>query len=200
MTLKILGGQFKGRLLKTPKGDRTRPTSALVRKAFFDIFRQEIEDARFLDLYAGSGAMGLEALSRGAASVTLVDTDGSAIQCITENIETLGLKQSTRVFRSDAFKAAKKLISANQQFDLIYLDPPYGTPLKELLELIDQSNLIRSKGLLIIEERSPSLAKSFPFQTLTHLSERKFGDTLIEIFTKEPVAKLPDPGKSMILG
>ena len=92
MTLRIIGGKFKGRLIKTPKGEKTRPTSAILRKAVFDICQNQITDARFLDLFAGSGAMGLEALSRGASHATFVERDKHSVSCLKENLALLNLR------------------------------------------------------------------------------------------------------------
>lgn len=124
MSLKILSGRFKGRNLKTPKGSKTRPTQGVLRAALFNRCQQEIEGARFLDLFAGSGAMGLEALSRGAALVTFVEKDREASRCIGENLATLQV--AATLLTLEALAALKALARQGQTFTLIYIDPPYG--------------------------------------------------------------------------
>src|SRR5690348_14645671 len=142
MTLRIIGGQFKNRLLKAPKGSKTRPTLAILRKAVFDMLQFTIADARFLDLFAGSGVMGIEALSRGAGHAAFIDADRTAIHCIRENLKLLQLEEQSEVHHCDAFTALKKYAHKNNSFDVIYIDPPYKlsreTPiLQELLAFID---------------------------------------------------------------
>lgn len=187
--ISVIGGRLKNRQIKTPKGDRTRPTSALVRKAVFDICQQEIEGARFLDLCAGSGAMGIEALSRGAATATFVDEDRFAIQCIHQNLEELELSVQSQVLRLDVGKAVKMLEKKGVKFELIYVDPPYAMQVMPLLEALDKSELLAPGGRLLLEQR---VSSSLALDSLHHLklqSERKFGDTLLLIFLKETVDK-----------
>ena len=93
MTLRVLGGKFRGRLLQSPRGSQTRPTTSMLRKAVFDILQNSIEDFRFLDLFAGSGAMGIEALSRGAKHATFVESHKDALRCINANLATLKLEK-----------------------------------------------------------------------------------------------------------
>ncbi len=145
----IIAGRFKKRKLVTPKGVTTRPTLNKVRETLFNICQGEIEGATFLDLFAGSGAIGLEALSRGAASVTFVEKDRAALQALAENIKMLGVEKETNLIKSDVFKAVEHL----SVFDIIFADPPYGQGFGErLLPLITKKALL--KGSLFIEESS----------------------------------------------
>src|SRR6185436_10296965 len=121
MTLRILGGKFGGRNIKTVRTEKTRPTTSLVRKAVFDILQSSICDATFLDLFAGSGAMGIEAMSRGAKSCTFIDSQKEAIRCIEANVKQLGMTGCT-VVQADVIAALEKLRGS---FDIIYADPPY---------------------------------------------------------------------------
>lgn len=176
--LKIIGGEFKNRQIKTPKGDQTRPTSSLVRKAIFDICQNEIEGAHFLDLYAGSGAMGIEALSRGAASATFVENNRFAVQCIQENLRELKLEGT--IIRIDALKAVPQLAKDVKRFDIIYIDPPYSQETAPLLLKIEEEKLLKSGGRLFVEQRTTSELNLNVFKLE---SSRKFGDTQILIFT-----------------
>ncbi len=166
----IIGGKYKKRPLESPKGDQTRPTTSQLREAVFNICQQSIENATFLDLCAGSGAMGLEALSRGARHATFVDSSRTAITCIKKNIATLKVESQTTVYLTDALKALHKF---DTTFDIIYLDPPYGLGLSlPILTFLDSHPLLNPGGTLFIEEANLKLP---PLTTLTLKSARSIG-------------------------
>lgn len=144
----IFSGTYKSRKILTPKGEKTRPTSGRLREALFNICQEDIEGANFLDLFAGSGAMGLEALSRGAKHVTFVDNSRESIRCIRSNLETLGIERSGDVIYSDVFEAMKKLAKKGSRFDMIYADPPYGN----LIEGNQGSISFSGQVLVVLEE------------------------------------------------
>jgi 16S rRNA (guanine(966)-N(2))-methyltransferase RsmD len=148
---RIIGGTGKGRRLKTARGDTTRPTGARVRQSLFDILAPRLPGARFLDAFAGNGGVGLEALSRGAARVVLVDKSRGAIEAIRENVRALGSAPgAVEVFHQDARAALAALASAAERFDLVYLDPPYESPLYE--RLLEQcAGLLDPSGLVVAE-------------------------------------------------
>lgn len=185
MSLRIIGGIFRNRPLKAPKHAMTRPTSGILRKSVFDICQPYIENARFLDLYAGSGAMGLEALSRGASHATFVDQDKQALQCIKDNIQSLKVEDKTEVIKSDVLAALKHL---RGPFDLIYVDPPYAltAPVLDILKWADEHDLLASGGILFIEGSHPSHLKPSEnaWQRLSYKDSRKFGDSLLHQFTR----------------
>ena len=170
MSLRIIGGLFGGRILKSPKGPQTRPTTSLLRGAVFNISASWIENARFLDLFAGSGAMGLEAISRGAAFATLVEKDHHAIRCIRENVSLLKIEPQVQVLALDARRALSQLMSP---YDLIYIDPPYEKEVPELIELSVKKNLLAPRGLLFLEERFG--AKLPEFLSLELIESRRYG-------------------------
>lgn len=170
MSLRIVGGLFRGRVLKSPKGPQTRPTTSMLREAFFNICAGWIEEARFLDLFAGSGAMGLEAISRGAAFATFIEKDGLAAQCIRENIALLQVEPQTQILALDAKRALTQLLSP---YDLIYIDPPYEKEVPELFDLILKKNLLAPRGLLFLEERFQSRIPAFP--ALELVASRRYG-------------------------
>jgi 16S rRNA (guanine966-N2)-methyltransferase len=124
MSLKINGGIFKGICLNSPSGNKTRPTSNMLREAVFNICQHKIQDAAFLDIFAGTGAMGLEALSRGAAHATFIENERNALLCIKKNIERLSVLEKTSIYPQDVLSSLKKL--EGKTFDVIYIDPPYG--------------------------------------------------------------------------
>ena len=148
---RIIGGKGKGRRLKAPKGLETRPTGARVRQTLFDILAPRLHGCRFLDAFAGSGAVGLEALSRGAARVVLVDQDREAVAAIEHNARLLApAGGQVEVFRQDARTAARALADRGFRFDVVFLDPPYESDLYEpLLEL--SSTLLDGEGVAVAE-------------------------------------------------
>lgn len=171
MSLRINSGTFKGRTLKTPKSDTTRPTTALLRGAVFNICRSWLDQAKFLDLFAGSGAMGLEAISCGASFATFVEHDRLAAQCIRDNASTLEIEPMVQVLAMDVRKALPRLLSP---YDIIYIDPPYEKEVPDILNLIAAGNLLARTGLLFLEERYQS--KSPPLHPSLQLVEsRRYG-------------------------
>src|SRR5467141_5211372 len=123
--LRIIAGEFKGRRLKTPAGRTVRPTGDRVKEAWFSILQQSIPAARVLDLFSGSGALGFEALSRGAVSVDFVETHRVSLTAIKANVEALAVEDRVTIHRSDALRVAERLQPA--QYDLAFADPPYAS-------------------------------------------------------------------------
>ena len=153
--MRIIAGKFKGRRLKTPKTSAIRPTIDRVKESVFSILKNEIVDARFLDLCAGSGSIGLEAISRGAASVTFVDRDSDAIQLIRFNLHLCGLDSKVhkiQLRKSSVQKAIRALGKKLESYDLIYFDPPYDSNIYEgSLRLISENQLLNRSGLMCVE-------------------------------------------------
>src|SRR5258708_1461944 len=123
--LRIIAGEFKGRRLKAPAGRTVRPTGDRGKEAWFSILQQSIPDARVLDLFAGSGALGFEALSRGAVSVDFVETSKASLAAIRDNATTLNVGDRVTIHRSDALRFAERLQPA--QYDMAFADPPYAS-------------------------------------------------------------------------
>jgi 16S rRNA (guanine966-N2)-methyltransferase len=155
--MRIVGGAFKGRVLAAPAGRGTRPTSERAREAIFNILAHAdwspgIEGRRVLDLFAGAGAMGLEALSRGAAFALFVETDEAARGAIRRNIETLSVFGRTRVHRRDATDLGRRPAGLGAPFDLVFLDPPYGRGLGEpALARLGPGGWITRDALVVFE-------------------------------------------------
>jgi 16S rRNA (guanine966-N2)-methyltransferase len=148
----IIGGAGKGRRLKSVHGDATRPTGARVRQSLFDMLAAEITGSRFLDAFAGSGGVGLEALSRGAAKVVLVDRSAAAVEAARANARALAAAGGEAlVFRQEARTALAEFADQGLRFDVVYLDPPYGSELYEpLLELVGEK-LLAERGVAVAE-------------------------------------------------
>ena len=176
--MRIIGGEYRGRRLKTP-ASVTRPTSGQLREALFNILG-DVTDFAVLDLFAGTGAVGLEALSRGADHVTFVEQSRAALHILRENIALLSAHNRTTLSGKDVLKA---LETDDHSYDLIFADPPYGKFLgQRTLDLIDGSNLLTSSGHLFIEEGSK--AEHLKAQTLTLHATRQYGDSLLYHYGK----------------
>jgi 16S rRNA (guanine966-N2)-methyltransferase len=149
---RIIAGRGKGRRLKAPTGLNTRPTGARVKQTLFDILAPLMPGCRFLDAFAGSGGIGLEALSRGAARVVLVDSNPDAVAAIKDNVTALRGEGEVQVFRQDARIALASLADTGVRFDLVYLDPPYDSTLYEpMLEQIGVTGLLEPDGVAVAE-------------------------------------------------
>jgi 16S rRNA (guanine966-N2)-methyltransferase len=150
--MRIIGGRVKGRKLRAPAGGSTRPTGDRVKQTLFDILAPRIAGARFLDVFAGAGGIGLEALSRGAARVVLVDQDRAAVAAIHEHLEVFGGGHAAQVFRQEARVALASLADTGVRFDIVFLDPPYDSPLyEEVLEQIGRTHLLQAGGVVVAE-------------------------------------------------
>ncbi|HLB52341.1 MAG TPA: 16S rRNA (guanine(966)-N(2))-methyltransferase RsmD [Chlamydiales bacterium] len=176
MTLKIVGGKFKGRLLQTA-GSATRPTQSIVRAAVFNISQHFIEGATFLDCFAGSGAMGFEALSRGATLVTFIEKDKQALQAIRQNAALLEVESQVHIL---PYKLELALQHLKLPFDLIYMDPPYDLPIQPFALQILKQKLLKQTGFLFLEERSKGKTPEIP--GLLIVSSRRYGDAALHQF------------------
>jgi 16S rRNA (guanine966-N2)-methyltransferase len=177
MTLRILGGQFKGRILRSPKSSPTRPTQGILRQSLFNICQHAILNARFLDLFAGSGAMGLEALSHGAKRAIFVEQNKSAAAVIRENIHTLQVIDRSELLAMDVLHALKLLAKRQETFDIIYIDPPYGQPdlIQSVLEEIEKNNLVLPEALIFFETSAQEQSIDYKSTRLKKASSRIFG-------------------------
>ncbi len=153
MTARIIAGRGRGRRLKSAPGHATRPTGGRVRQALFDILAPEVPGCRFLDAFAGNGGVGLEALSRGASKVVLVDKSGPAVQAIRENARALADGGGeVDVYQQDARTALAALADRGRRFDIVYLDPPYASDLYEpLISGLGDGDLLAEGGLVVAE-------------------------------------------------
>lgn len=150
--MRIIAGQFGSRRIEAPAGMDTRPTLDKVREAVFSSLGGSFEKGNMLDLYAGSGANGLEALSRGMDQAVFVDKDRRAVNAIRKNIAALGVKDRTRILSCPDLKALSLLKDEGMRFSLIYMDPPYAKQKnKEILSLISEYELLETGGTVIIE-------------------------------------------------
>lgn len=150
--MRIIAGDLKGRKLKAVPGKTTRPTADKIKESLFQVIGPFFNGGIFLDLFAGSGSLGIEALSRGMEQGIFVDRHPKAVHIIKENIKQLHLEERTEIFRADAFRALKACNNRKLQFDLIFLDPPYQKMSYErLLEEIGTYSLIKPSGMIYCE-------------------------------------------------
>lgn len=180
--MEIISGKFKKRKIITPKGMETRPTSSRLRGALFNIVQTYIEGARFLDLFAGSGAMGLEALSRGASWATFVEKNPDASKTIRLNIKTFELENQTSVLTGDCLHFIQRLPNMEAPFQIIYLDPPYEKWDPEILTFIDTTKILSEGGYLFIEEAKKPEQELL---TLELISERSAGRSKLFQYQKK---------------
>jgi 16S rRNA (guanine(966)-N(2))-methyltransferase RsmD len=151
-TMRVVSGKWKGRQLKAVPGMNTRPTTDKVKEAVFNIIGPYFDGGLALDLFGGSGSLGIEAISRGMDKAIFVDKDGKAIQTIKQNVEAFDLKEQVEVYRNDAIRALNALKKREIQFDLILLDPPYKKHhLEDLIHKISEYGLLSPTGLIMAE-------------------------------------------------
>ena len=186
--MRVIAGIYKGRRLKTLEGLSVRPTSDRLRETLFNILTPRIEGARFADICAGSGAIGIEALSRDARRVTFIESSLKAARIISENLRNCGIREDYRVINRDALRALKSLASEKAQFDIIYFDPPYDSEIyTPVMWLIAKHDLLAEDGVVIVEHRRqtpllPNYDRLRPYRQVTQ------GESLLTFFGGEATA------------
>jgi 16S rRNA (guanine966-N2)-methyltransferase len=183
--MRIIAGSAKGRRLKAPPGKQTRPTSDRVREAVFSILGPPPAGALVLDLFAGSGALGLEAVSRGAQKAIFVDQDSAALQTLRHNIEGLSLVECCQVVKGDAMRTLKRLAREQQRFHWIFIDPPYATSLaQQSLHEIGEASMLAGEAQVIVEHDKRSEPDD-AFGTLLKTDSRRYGDTVVSFYQRK---------------
>ena len=180
--MRVITGKARGINLKTPEGLTTRPTTDRVKEALFSIIHFEIPGARVLDLFGGTGQLGIEALSRGAKSAVFVDAGDKACALIRENLKRTHLEADAKVVRSDYLQYLDR---CRETFEIILLDPPYAEVfLENALKRITEIDILQSGGIIVAER---PLGKDLPweFEGLTRSKDYKYGNTLLTIYRKD---------------
>ena len=175
--MRIISGQFRGRKLKTLEGMNTRPTADRVKESLFNILNSKVYDSKILDLFAGSGALGLEALSRGAVSCLFVDSSKEAINIVKENIKLCKIEEKAKVVNKDYLEVLK---STNEKFDIIFVDPPYSKGI-EIIVLENVKNILSDEGIVIIETDQTDITPE-EINGLAKYDSRKYGRTIISFY------------------
>jgi 16S rRNA (guanine966-N2)-methyltransferase len=187
--VRIIAGEFRSRKLKAPPLRMARPTKDRVREAVFSAIAGWVENSRVLDLFSGSGAYGLEALSRGAAFCAFVDNAPECTGIIRENVEDLGLEQRSVVKRMNATEYLESLKNGREKFDIVFSDPPYGAGIfKNILIMIERYDILGDSGLLIAEHDSK---ESVPEKVgdLSLYKQKSYGITSVSIFVRSPKSR-----------
>jgi len=181
--MKILGGKYKGRNFYMPLG--IRPTQNMLRAAIFDVLGHDLSGLSFLELFAGSGAVGLEAISRGAKRVVMVEHNDLNAKTIRENCELLGigLGGDVSLVHADAFKTVKTLSEEAKTFDIVFFDPPYARKLaKKTLKLLESRDILHAQSLVLIQyEESEKLDVPETFKVLT---QRRYGSSYLMLLQR----------------
>jgi 16S rRNA (guanine966-N2)-methyltransferase len=183
--MRVIAGIYKGRRLKTLEGLSVRPTSDRLRETLFNILTPRIGEARFADICAGSGAIGIEALSRGARHVTFIESSLKVARIISENLRNCGIREDYRVINRDALRALKNLASEDARFDIIYFDPPYNSEIyTPVMWLIAKRDLLADDGVVIVEHRRqtpllPNYDRLRPYRQVTQ------GESILTFFGVE---------------
>jgi len=182
--MRVIGGAAKGRRLSVPKGAAVRPTAARVKDSLFNILPRDFSGMTILDLFAGSGNLSIEALSRGAEHALLVDASARSASTIKDNLRRLGFAAQSRVWVAPVARALRKLSHRKESFDFIFLDPPYDRRLAgRSVELIADCDLLRESGTLVVEHSARESLK--PRYGLLQLhDQRRYGDTRLSFFTR----------------
>lgn len=179
--MKILRGFLEGKVIKILKGKKYRPTMEQGRISLFNSLGEKISDSYFLDLFAGSGIVGLEALSLGARKVVFVENYLPAVKILKANVKNLGVEERVEIFLSDVFSFLNK--PPKEKFDIIFIDPPYslGEKINNILELIEKNSWLKISGILILEHHKKiEIIKEFSRLKLFNI--KNFGETLFSYY------------------
>ena len=181
--MRVVAGKAKGRALEAPKGMNTRPITAMMKEALFSMWQFDIYGANFLDLFAGSGSMGIEAISRGATRAVFVEMDRNAIEVIKKNIKTCNFADEAEVYQDDVFARIKWFQKTGQKFDIIYLDPPFTVEsiFVPVMEALDEADILAQDGCIAIRSLKE---KEMPeeFKNLYKYKKKVYGISAIHFY------------------
>lgn len=187
--MRVISGSAKGRKLKSPKSSETRPIMDRVKTALFDILAPDIHGVRFLDLFAGTGGIGIEALSRGASSATFIERSPVAVKLVRENLAITGLGEHAEVLHADAFNFLKAAATHGRRYDIVYVAPPqYEGMAARTVEELDKHPLTEPGGLVIAQIHPREAGDLAPLQLrrLRRYDERRYGSTLLVFYEDDP--------------
>lgn len=185
--MRIIAGEYRSRILKTCPGDKTRPTLDKIKEAIFSSVGTYFDGGKALDLFAGSGAIGLECLSRGMDECVFVDIQQVAMNVIKENIKSLKVEDKTEVWRLDYQRALHQCVQQNYKFDFIYLDPPYmKQQINSILRFIDENSLLNQGGIIICETLKEDEFDDL-YKTFIKKKDTIYGITRITYYRNEEI-------------
>lgn len=191
--MRVIAGKARGKRLKAPPGDTTRPVTDMIKEALFNVWGESIQGAAFLDLFAGSGSMGIEALSRGARNVIFVDNNARAVGIIKENLLNCHFSEGFEVHRNDVFRAINILQTRGTKFDLIYVDPPFTNEaiFDKVMKVLDEAQILEQNGIMVIRTYKK---KTLPM-SLNHLSKYRsndYGESVLHYYRSNEEVRLND--------
>ena len=182
--MRVISGSARGLKLNTPSDDRVRPTTDRVKESMFNIIQDRVYDSQVLDLFAGSGALGIEALSRGASQAVFCDNSLDSIKIIRSNIEKARVVDRSQLVSGDFKKCLRDMKTRKQKFDLIFVDPPYYKGLfEEVLETIRTREILKKDGIVIVEHDANTPIE--PLEGLEVFKEKKYGITMLTFYCLE---------------
>lgn len=182
--MRVISGSARGRPLKAVPGMGTRPTTDKVKEALFSMIGPYFEGGQALDLFAGTGGLSIEALSRGMERAVLIDIDKRAIDTIRHNLQTTGFAERAELYRNEAERAIKALMKRELTFDLVFLDPPYKmNQVRGLMEQLEQGGLLKDRAFVVIEHDADNRHEE-PVGGLACVRRAEYGDTAITIYRK----------------
>lgn len=180
--MRIIAGTGKGKRLKTVPGLQVRPTTDRVKESLFQIIGPYFDGGRALDLFAGSGSLGLEALSRGVDRVIFVDRSGASVQTVRENLRATGFENQAEVYRRDARSAIRSFRKQGLVFRYIFLDPPYREPiLADIMERLGENGMLEPTGTVVAEHAGNAPLQS-SYGNLSRVRSLPFGDTAVDLY------------------
>ncbi len=183
--MRITGGQLKGKRIFVPSGFLVRPPLAKIREAIFQILPQCWEGKRVLDLYAGCGSFGLEALSRGAESVIFVEKERVALSALRKNVESCRYRGKALILPMNALRAIPYLGSKNERFDVVFVDPPFeGNLSSETMEALDENGLVRDDGWVVLRHSVKEIIDA-SYGQMFLFDQRRYGRSLVSFFIKK---------------
>jgi len=192
-TLRVISGTARGRRLKTVPGDTTRPITDRVKESLFNILGPDVDGAVFLDLFAGTGAVGIEALSRGADYVRFIDRNRLPVNTVRENLKTTGLAENARVIQMDAFEVLKA--ENDRKFDYVYIAPPqYKRMWEKALTILDDHIDWLELDAWVIVQIHPKEYGPVPLKRLEEFDQRQYGSTLLVFYRQLEEGKIPLAG------
>jgi len=181
--MRIIAGKYRSRLIKVPKDADVRPTKDRIREALFNIITEYISGAEVLDIFAGSGAFGIEAISRGAESATFIDSEKTCIKTIEDNVKTLGINGGkVNLLRMDAFKAIDKLCNEGKKFDIVLLDPPYYEEIaKKCLIKLGERDILKPHCIIVVEHHKKDILPA-ESGSITSYRTARYGDIRLTFY------------------
>jgi 16S rRNA (guanine966-N2)-methyltransferase len=183
--MRVIGGEARGHRLKAPKGQELRPTSSRVKEALFNLLPHDLSGARILDLFAGTGSLSAEALSRGAAEAVLIDSSHASAKIIRDNMSRLRLSARTKIWVMPVIRAVRQLAKQRESFDIVFLDPPYERgAVASTIAAAAATRLLRRNGILVAEH-SRREELDTRYGSLTRSDQRRYGQTLLSFYKYE---------------